>query len=246
MNVIARLTIESMREAGLPPLPEYEARLKATTDEYPPTFGLASYGTRFRELSTDPKWFVDSLASNAAKEAEGARRIWEMIGRTGDQAICRLLRRHCMDEARHAKFYIAMIGLAFPDRLSESARAKLLSDVPVFTDAMVVDAQAKKTPPEGILDELIQMNAGEIRTRIHQLLLRPVILAWCPEQNQGGLTKLLDSILSDETSHVRYTSELIEEAIKQGEGDWVTKIMRKRWNQFNDITATELAEDVFE
>lgn len=246
MNVIAELTVTSLRDLGDAPLSGYEAKLTSVCDEHPPAFGAGWYGDRFRKMCLDRHWFIDSLASNTAKEAEGARRIWEMASRTGDPGVVEHLRQHAIDEARHARYYIAMIGLAFPSLVKEETRADLLKFVPEYTEKSHPVRSDIVTPPEAILDELIQMNVGEIRTRVHQLLLRPVITAYCPPENRTRLTKLLDSLLLDETRHVAYTAKLIDRAVADGEGDWVTDIMRLRWPQFNGITMTEMESNTFD
>jgi hypothetical protein len=91
-----------------------------------------------------------------------------------------------------------------------------------------------------------QMNIGEIRTRIHQLLLRPMILAHCPKENRDRLTRILDSLLADETKHIEYTASLIEEFIEEGHSSFVYQTMQKRLAEFNQITLTEVGELTFD
>ncbi|WP_081431175.1 hypothetical protein [Moorena bouillonii] len=90
------------------------------------------------------------------------------------------------------------------------------------------------------------MNIGEIRTRIHQLLLRPMILAHCPKKNHARLTRILNSLLADETKHIEYTAQLIEDFIKKGYSDFVDQTMQKRLAEFNQITLTEVGESTFD
>ncbi len=194
----------------------------------------------------DRSWFIDSLASNTAKEAEGARRIWEMASRTEDESVRELLCRHAVDESHHARYYVAMIDLAFPGEIGSRNRERLMALAPPYRSQDRPEMQDARTPAEGTLDELIQMNIGEIRTRVHQLLLRPVISAYCPQENRGRLTKLLDSLLQDETRHVAYTARLIDKAVEQGESEWVSKIMHLRWAQFDEITRVEQESAIFD
>jgi hypothetical protein len=92
---------------------------------------------------------------------------------------------------------------------------------------------------------LIQMNIGEIRTRIHQLLLRPVITTHCPPEGRAKLQRVLDSLLGDETRHIEYTARLIEKAMKESAG-FVRRTMRQRLDEFNQITLEEVGELSFE
>jgi hypothetical protein len=95
------------------------------------------------------------------------------------------------------------------------------------------------------LDELIQMNIGEIRTRIHQLLLRPVIMIHCPPEGRAKLQRILDSLLGDETRHIEYTARLIEKAMEASAG-FVRHTMKQRLDEFNQITLEEVGELSFE
>ena len=106
-----------------------------------------------------------------------------------------------------------------------------------------------QSPPAStlhLLDDLVQMNIGEIRTRIHQQLLRPVILAHCPLAERTRITHALDALLRDETRHIGYTAELIEQHFKCGHGEFICVTMAKRLAQFNEITLNEVGALIFD
>jgi hypothetical protein len=91
-----------------------------------------------------------------------------------------------------------------------------------------------------VLDELIQMNIGEIRTRINQLLLAPVITEFCPRHGKRRLSRMLASLMEDETRHIEYTARLIERAIRGGDEAYVRRTMARRVAEFNRITLAEV------
>jgi hypothetical protein len=219
--------------------------LQAACEAHPPPFGMAWYGDKYRLVSRDPTWLANSLVSNAAKEGEGSRKLWELAGRTHDPEVAEQIRRHAIDEARHARLYILMIDIAFPDAMDKACRSALNDLSPGYTlrdqpknQLLSADAQ--------VLDEIIQMNIGEIRTRIHQLLLRPVIQAHCPSESRNKLKRVLDSLLLDETRHIEYTARLVEQAFAGGYSDFIQRTTSRRLDEFNEITLQEVGGLVFD
>jgi Mg/Co/Ni transporter MgtE len=99
-------------------------------------------------------------------------------------------------------------------------------------------------PPEGepvsqeaMLDEIIQMNIGEIRTLINQMLMRPVVAAVTDDANRDKAVRLLDSLGDDEARHISYTADIIDEI---GDRAMSVHYMTLRQREFNGITTSEL------
>jgi len=245
MVFIATDTINALRERGTEALPHYEAALRAACEAYPPPFGQAWYGEKYRQFASDPSWLASSLIANAEKEGEGSRKLWELVSRTSDPTIAESIRKHAIDESRHALLYVAMCELVFPGALEGDVKSYADGLSPRYSPRQY-PSPAEKSSPEVVLDELIQMNIGEIRTRIHQLLMRPVITAYCPLDSQGRLKKILDSLLDDETKHIQYTARLIEDAaVFHGYSDIVLSTARQRLKDFNELTLLEVGEARF-
>src|SRR5439155_25597613 len=95
------------------------------------------------------------------------------------------------------------------------------------------------------VDDLIQMNIAEIRTRVHHLLQRPMLLAHCAAERRDRLARILDVLLFDETRHIAYTAALIEDFACKGETERVKQLMQERLSDFNAITREELGRNVF-
>jgi hypothetical protein len=92
------------------------------------------------------------------------------------------------------------------------------------------------------VDELIQMNIAEIRTRIYHLLQRPVLLhSYCKANQRSRVQQMLDWLLLDETRHIAYTARLIERAAQASAAEQVMELMRERVKDFNEITEEEIA-----
>jgi hypothetical protein len=243
-SFIAADTCKALRDRGTEPLAHYEAALDEAVQSAPPPFGQAWYGEKYRSFAADPQWFATSLIANAEKEAEGSRKLWELVGRCPDPKIAEQVRQHAIDESRHALLYVNILEILFPDALDEKDREYAHSLSPKYTQHDF-PPETDKASMESVIDELIQMNIGEIRTRIHQLLMRPVAIAYCPDETQDRLMRILDSLMEDETKHIEYTARLIEGFCRDLNSELVGSLMRERVSDFNEITLDEVGEQKF-
>jgi hypothetical protein len=113
---------------------------------------------------------------------------------------------------------------------------------PGYTEACPL--QATKGSPyarPATVDELIQMNLAETRTRIQHLFQRPVLLGYCSPERRARVRRILDSLLLDETRHIAYTARLIERAAQASGIELVMDLMKERLQDFNDLTDDEVA-----
>jgi hypothetical protein len=216
--------------------PHYWTALTAACDRVDPPFGQAGYGALFRREAMDLDWLARLLVLNAQKEADGSRQLWAFAGRIADPDCREQVRSHAVDESRHASFYISLLQLAFPESFSPQEVEALHAISPGFKTTDAVDL-AEPSDDDLVLDELIQMNIGEIRTLINQLLMRPVLSLVCPDQNASRLLRLFDSLSNDEVRHIAYTADLIE---SRGAAARTAELMQLRLDEFSDITRREL------
>lgn len=236
-GAVPEIARQALAAQGLGALPYYFEALEQSCEQAPPPFGMAWYGERFRDFAVQPDWMANSLIQNASKEADGARQLWLLSGRTPDMHIAEAIRQHAIDEARHARYYIAMLDLAFPGAASPRDRDRFIAGLPRYSQA---DCPERTGPAslDSVFDELVQMNVGEIRTLIHQLLMRPVLTQHCPAANLAKLDALLDSIAEDEAKHIAYTARLIEARCSANAGQ-IQGLFVRRLAEFNDITLQE-------
>lgn len=239
MSPVVGLTLRALKARGTGSLGAYSRALRAACDASAPAFGMAWYGDRYRELASDPRWLATSLIENAAKEGEGSRALWRLAGRIAGPEVAEQIRRHAVDESRHALVYIGMLETAFPGATADGVRRKLVRLSPRY--------RFKDSPPRSpavsplrLLDELIQMNIGEIRTRINQLLLAPMVTGVCPRSGRRRLARMLESLMADETRHIEYTARLIDRAIRSGAEAFVHRVMRRRLAEFDRMTVAEV------
>lgn len=244
-NPVVDLTVTALRQAGATNLGFFEKLLERSFAEHSPAFAMRWYGDSFRDQALSPRWLAQSLLTNAEKEGEGARALWSMAARTSDSAIAEEIKRHAVDESNHARYYLAMLKLTFPDCVTAEMQPKLNAISPGYVHADVVEPNLEATEMEVALDELVQMNIGEIRTRVHQLMLQPVLMAYCHPERRQRLLKLLTSIIADETRHIAYTAVILERAAHAGYAELIERIMFGRLAQFCALTLREVGERKF-
>jgi hypothetical protein len=247
MNTVAELTTKALRPHGGDAWSHYREALTVACKKSPPPFGSKNYGDIYREAATDPYWLATSLIANAEREGDGAGRLWDLAACSRNADIAEQVRLHAIDESRHSRAYIAILDLAFPGAVDEKFHLQLTTLSPGYTHHSPKQAHDGSPFAHAItVDDLIQMNIAEIRTRIHHLLQRPMILAHGASERRVRLVRILDGLLFDETRHIAYTGALIDQFARNGEAKHVMRLMQERVSDFNAITDEELSRNVFE
>ncbi len=241
MNAVAGMTVKALAEHGVPRLPAYRRALVSACNECPPLFGKRPWRELYKRSARDPGWVALSLVTSSQSEGEGAQHLWDMAACTPDADIASQIKRHAIDEARHSRVYVTLLDLVFPGAVAKQLRTQLRQLSPGFTRSTPL-APRKGSPyaHPATVDELIQMNIAEIRTRILQLLQRPVLLAFCRADRRARVRRVLDSLLYDETRHIAYTARLIERAAQKSGIEQVAALMQERVRDFNEITRDEV------
>lgn len=245
MDPLATMTVAALHELGFEPMPRYEAALAEACRRHTPLFGLRAYGDTYREVAVDPYWMATSLVTNAEREGDGAGRLWSLAACTDDPAVAAEIKRHALDESRHARWYVSLLHLVFPGAVDDSLAGHLHDLSPGYSQReQPVPVPGSPYAHAVTVDDLIQMNIAEIRTRIHHLLMRPILQAHCAPAARDRIAPILERLLVDETKHIGYTARLIE---AHGARDGApVELFAERLRDFNDITEHELGQRVFE
>jgi hypothetical protein len=247
VNIAAGLTLKALRVHVGAEWPHYRDALITACRKAPPPFGTEDYDKIYRDVARDPSWMAISLIQNAQGEGEGSRHLWDLAACTPDVRVAAQVKAHAIDESRHAKAYVAMLDITFPGVVDNEIHAQLTRLSPGYTQ------RSPLAPNEGspyasaiTLDDLIQMNIAEIRTLVHHLLQRPMLLGHCAPARRRRLARLHDSLRLDEVRHIAYTAALIEEFAHRGEAGAVKRLMQERMSDFSAITNEDLGRNVFE
>lgn len=246
MNVVARMTLGALAEHGVPRLRSYSRALASACTAFPPLYGRKQYGELYNRRASDPNWVALCIATAAQGEGEGAEHLWDLAASTPDADVARQIQQHAIDESRHSRAYVTLFDLVFPGAVDEELRAVLKQLSPGYTKVTrLAPAQGSAYARPATVDELIQMNIAEIRTRIHHLLQWPVFLGYCKEEHRDRVRRILASLLLDETRHIAYTARLIERVAQESGDQQVMDLMYERMKDFNEITEDEVARRRF-
>jgi hypothetical protein len=247
MNIVAGLTLQALRRLDGEARPYYREALITACRKSAPVFGTRRYRDIYRAIAVNPYWMATSLMMNAQREGEGAGQLWDLGVSTPDEGIAAQIRQHAIDESGHSRAYITLLDLAFPGAVDEKFHAQLIKLSPGYNRQSPRDSHPNSPFAHPItVDDLIQMNIAEIRTLMNQQLQRPVLLAHCAPERRNRLTCILDVLLTDETRHIAYTANLIEDFARSGEARTMTRLMQERLSDFNAITLEDLGRNVFE
>lgn len=242
MNAVARATLRALAEHGVPALPSYRRALLAACEEHPPAFGRKAYADLYRRSARDPEWVALSLATNAQGEGAGAEHLWDLAACTPDAHVAEQIRQHAIDEARHSRGYVTLLGLIFPKSVDAELLARLKNLSPGYTrNSRLRAKKGSAYARPATVDELIQMNIAEMRTRVQHVFQRPVLLACCKPARRERVRRILDSLLADETRHIGYTARLIERIAQTSGSEAVMSLMHERVRDFNEITDADMA-----
>jgi hypothetical protein len=227
--------------------PVYFAALDYSLKQEPPPFGTQGYSDVYQEASAFGQWLAVSLITNAEREGDGATRLWSLAAFSIDEEERELLKRHAVDESRHALAYLKLLDLSFPEAVSPSFRSDLNQLSPHYSvtqkPSAVPGSPYARTPS---IDDYMQMNIAEIRTTLHHLMQRAAIEQHCPAENWQSALRILNSLLMDELNHVAYTAVLIEKKAGEMQPDKFRTQFSKRLRDFNQITESELGQLIFE
>lgn len=240
-STLADTVLDGISDLDGEELDHYESHLRRAFDAHPPPFGEDWYGEKFTRLARDIRWVAGALLANAVIEGEHAEKLWELAGATHNAIIAELIRQHAVDASRHSRMYVFLIKNLFPRAIPEQMRAQVNALSPGFTN----NDHPTQTLPKAtvrVLDELVQMNLGAIRTQKNQKLMAPVLRALCPHEIKVGVNVVLDRLLLDVTRHIEYTAKLIEEASRAGRAMLLGDLVAQRTREFNELTLDEIGE----
>ena len=242
MIALRSLLESELTAAGVGRLEHYLGAMSDGFESNPPPFAFAEYGDHYRRCAVNPYWLIQSLISNSVKEGDGARDLWKLTTRIEDDGLRAQVVQHARDEARHARLYIGILRTVFPHALSKEDERYILDRAPRFD--VTPPAPVAPHPLARVVDLIVQINLGEFRTRLHQLLMMPVLDCLCSGR-ETRLAVLMESIARDELQHLAYTAEVIDRWMGDGNGPEGRRLVASRLQQFNALTTREVGEQMF-
>jgi hypothetical protein len=237
--------LSALREFSRDDLPNYSDCVRIAFERVDPVFTRRQYGDFFFHCaSTVPGWLSRVVMANADTESQGSQKLfWLWRGAASNAEISKDVLVHAKDEARHSQLFVSLIAEAFPDFSSAAVlndkRAELFRITP-----QCLTEQRFSMPEEHLMDHLVQMNMGEIRTRIHMLMLAPVIYAFTPVEAKKRVAQVLRGLVTDEIRHINYTARFIESWCTNGDRNRITYLFSERLNDFHRFTIEQTESSV--
>lgn len=86
------------------------------------------------------------------------------------------IRNHFQDKSRHARLCLHLTDLAFPQILQPTEMADKKARL-FNSQAASEEKSEAASSVEYVIDKMVQMNIGEIRTRAHMFMIGSVLIA---------------------------------------------------------------------
>lgn len=239
MSPLCSLLRSIFADSGAVGMENYLGWVDAAFQQHPPPFGLKWYGEKYRKLASRSGWLEDSLRVNAEKEAAGADWLGAFASVNGDSHAAKQILRHALDEARHARIYLALLQTVFPNAKDAAKDLEALNARHPVGRVKALATASACWDGHRLLDNLIQINLVEMRTLVNQMLMRPVLRSYC-----GDLAEQrMQSLLNDEVRHLSYTARIIQTQAVQEARDFVETTIQERVARLNELTLVEVGRD---
>lgn len=220
-------------------LPNYSDCLRKAFSDTEPVFVRSRYGEFFWHCATTvPGWLAKVVLANADAESGGSAKLLKLWkGIHSNSRVSNEVLAHAKDEAGHSRLFVTLARSAFPLHVSArtaAAKKKTLTHVQARIEKSVVAFD------EGhVVDHLVQMNIGEIRTRAHMHLIGPAVFNSATARKQPWVEKTLQRLGGDEVRHIGYTARLMEEWCREGYKNRIDMLYRLRLREFHSITVAQ-------
>ena len=145
---------------------------------------------------------------------------------------------HAKDESRHSRLFIKLIKLTFPHFFTDQALRDVRNSLSVIGKDQM-RKQETRIDDDVFMQGLMQVNMGEIRTRLHMHLLSPIFYNMTPKENQAEVGRLLEGLEQDEVRHIAYTVEILETWAKNGGAKRMREVYKDRLHAFHRRTIRE-------
>jgi hypothetical protein len=226
-------------------LPLYTECLRAAFREVEPIFARKRYSEFFWHCaSTVPGWLPEVVLANAEVESAGSAKLlslWQGVDYNTEVEAAVL--GHAEDESRHSRVFLKLARHAFPRTIDTSLVEEMARTLPDVRGKQHVKSPTRINEVT-LIDHLVQMNIGEIRTRLHMHLLAPTVAAFTPEETKPKVELILTSLVRDEVRHIGYTARLMEVWANSGAATLVRTLYAQRLRDFDVITFEQTAPAV--
>ena len=231
------LTLELVRDYANNDLKHFTDIVRTAFTNVDPVFLRPRYDKFFWHCAGSvPGWMAQVVLANADAESDGSNKLlklWQSVNY--NEFIEEKVLFHARDEARHSRLFVKLARMAFPSLIGKKdANAKKDSLVRIKKDMLIKSEFIVNELT--LIDHLVQMNMGEIRTRLHMELLGPAIHAFSPENSKSKVKAILNGLSHDAVVHISYIASLIESWCETGDKKQLLILYRNRLQDFHEFT----------
>ena len=232
--------LEEVRLFSDADLPFYSDCISRGFENVAPVFTKKLYSDFFFHCaSIVPGWLARVVLANADAESQGSEKLhylWR--GALANNKISTDVLEHAKDEAGHSRIFVSLVHQVFPSAYSDEALLKKRKSL-FRIDKASLEIDRFCLPEDELIDHLVQMNMGEIRTRIHMQLLSPVLFAFTPTANREYVSDVLHRLVTDEVRHINYTAQFIEAWCQDGDKARICDLYTHRLRDFHELTINQ-------
>ena len=226
-------------------LSRYTVLMKDAFKQVEPVFTKPKYVDFFWYCaSTVPGWIAEVVLANADAESQGSKKLLDLWKSTTiDKEIEDSILFHAKDEARHSHLFVKLVSIAFPESNTDGELSKIKDGLTKINSHDLVKDGVSVSNYD-LLDHLVQMNMGEIRTLVHMHFLGPVIFAMTPKESKDKVYTILQGLAKDEVIHIGYTSKLIEDWCNDHNYAKAKQLYHNRLMDFHKLTISQTADTI--
>jgi hypothetical protein len=218
-------------------LPHYSDCINRAFEAVAPVFTRQRYSDFFFHCaSIVPGWLARVVMANADAESHGSEKLhylWR--GSVDNEIVATDVLEHSKDEAGHSRIFVSLVQEIFPNAYAEAILADKRKSM-FRIDKAALEADRFRLAEDHLIDHLVQMNMGEIRTRIHMQLLSPVLFAFTPLDTREHVSDTLHRLVTDEVRHINYTAQFIEAWCETGDHTRICDLYARRLRDFHEVT----------
>lgn len=232
ISTIYRDTLNCFKSAQRKKLPFFFECLCNACQASPPPYGELWYENLFHNLANNQLWFSKLLIGYSEEESIASKRLQKLRAQAHlciSKFHLSLINQHQKDEARHSFEFLELAELVFPGLYVSEIKSNLRS-----TYSEPGDPSINEIGYKDLLKEVIYINIGEVKNRIHLKFLKQACQAKCPKSTYGEVTQRGENLIRDEIRHIYFTGLILEDLSAKFDQAEVLDLYKKLFVEFNN------------
>jgi hypothetical protein len=220
-------------------MPTFLTALSSACQSSPPPYGEQWYATAYDRCAGNPDWLAASFFTYASEERDGARRLAVLADQIGPllPKALPVVWKHARDEARHVLYFLELLDHVFPKAPQDLAARELLEH---NNPLERVSSKRGSAAASRVVSEVIRINIGEVKNRVHLSMMRGWAMTYCPRSQASRVDEITSRLIQDEINHITYTGMVLEMLHTLGLAADLAEHYSSEFHAFNDQLLGEL------